>query len=132
MFGMNFIACNGADLEKLEVLQNGVGRLALGAAKWTAVEDIRGDLIAGGKTNNAGPCDMIECMTCKMWVDLEACMGLTEMSQSERNKLVFECWKCMVNEKVKMADVNMKMVGVNMKMEEKIIRLKAKAVSLRR
>ncbi|KAF2349020.1 hypothetical protein FHG87_020223 [Trinorchestia longiramus] len=46
-------------------------------------------------------------------------------SQSERNKLVFDCWKCMVDEKVKMADVNMKK-------EEEIKRLKAEAVSLRR
>ncbi|KAF2355158.1 hypothetical protein FHG87_014091 [Trinorchestia longiramus] len=30
MFGINFMAWNGGDLEKLEVLQNRVGRLALG------------------------------------------------------------------------------------------------------
>ncbi|KAF2367828.1 hypothetical protein FHG87_001420 [Trinorchestia longiramus] len=34
-----------------------------------------------------------------------------------RNKLVFDCWKCMVDKKVKMADVNTKM-------EEEIKRLK--------
>ncbi|KAF2357797.1 Immunoglobulin-like domain [Trinorchestia longiramus] len=44
MFGMNVMAWNGGDLEKLEVLQNRVERLALGAPKWTAVEAIRGDL----------------------------------------------------------------------------------------
>ncbi|KAF2344635.1 hypothetical protein FHG87_024609, partial [Trinorchestia longiramus] len=44
MFGMNVMAWNGADLEKLEVLQNRVGRLALGAPKWTAAEALRGDL----------------------------------------------------------------------------------------
>ncbi|KAF2344207.1 hypothetical protein FHG87_025037 [Trinorchestia longiramus] len=60
-----------------------------------------------------------------MWVDLESCKGLTEMTESERNKLVFYCWKCMVDEKVKMADVNTKM-------EEEIKRLKAEVVYLRR
>ncbi|KAF2349195.1 hypothetical protein FHG87_020049 [Trinorchestia longiramus] len=44
IFGMNVMAWNGGDHEKLEVLQNRVGRLALGAPKWTAVEAIRGDL----------------------------------------------------------------------------------------
>ncbi|KAF2366386.1 HECT domain [Trinorchestia longiramus] len=44
MFGMNVMAWNGGDLEKLEVLQNMVGRLALGAPKWTAAEALRGDL----------------------------------------------------------------------------------------
>ncbi|KAF2347780.1 hypothetical protein FHG87_021464 [Trinorchestia longiramus] len=68
---------------------------------------------------------MIECRTCKMWVDLESCKGLTEMSQSERSKLVFDCWKCMVDERVKMADVNMKK-------EEEIKRLKAEVVFLKR
>ncbi|KAF2365489.1 hypothetical protein FHG87_003743 [Trinorchestia longiramus] len=58
-----------------------------------------------------------------MWVDEESCKGLTNMSQSERSKLVFDCWKCMVGEKVKMADINMKK-------EEEIKRLKAEAVSL--
>ncbi|KAF2366571.1 hypothetical protein FHG87_002672 [Trinorchestia longiramus] len=45
MFGMNVMAWNGGDLQNLEVLQNRVGRLALGAPKWTAVEAIRGDLV---------------------------------------------------------------------------------------
>ncbi|KAF2351593.1 hypothetical protein FHG87_017655 [Trinorchestia longiramus] len=44
MFGMNVMAWNGGDLEKLEVLQHRVGRLALGAPKWTAAEALRGDL----------------------------------------------------------------------------------------
>ncbi|KAF2357069.1 Hermansky-Pudlak syndrome 3 central region [Trinorchestia longiramus] len=44
MFGMNFMAWNGRDLEKLEVLQNRVGRLALGAPKWMAAEALREDL----------------------------------------------------------------------------------------
>ncbi|KAF2351505.1 Armadillo-type fold [Trinorchestia longiramus] len=44
MFGMDVMAWNGGDLEKLEVLQNRVGRLALGAPKWTAAEALRGDL----------------------------------------------------------------------------------------
>ncbi|KAF2358858.1 Gamma interferon inducible lysosomal thiol reductase GILT [Trinorchestia longiramus] len=60
--------------------------------------------MAGGKSKKAGPRDMIEYMTCRMWVDLESCKGLTEMSQSERNKLVLDCWKCMVDERVKMDD----------------------------
>ncbi|KAF2356427.1 hypothetical protein FHG87_012814 [Trinorchestia longiramus] len=79
--------------------------------------------MAGGKSKKAGSRSMIECRTCKM-VDLEFCKGLTEMSQSERNKLVFDCWKCMVDERVKMADVNME--------EEEIKRLKREVVSLRR
>ncbi|KAF2347322.1 hypothetical protein FHG87_021923 [Trinorchestia longiramus] len=118
MFGMNVMAWNGGDLEKLEVLQNRVGRLALGAPKWTAAEALRGDLgwslfsermvkavlnykvriermenkrMAVGKSKKTGSCSMIECRICKMWVDLESCKGLTEMSQSERSKLVFDC-----------------------------------------
>ncbi|KAF2350081.1 hypothetical protein FHG87_019165 [Trinorchestia longiramus] len=81
--------------------------------------------MAGGKSKKAGPRDMIECTTWKMWADLESCKGLTEMSQSERTKLVCDCWKCMVDERVGMADVNMKK-------EEEIKRLKAEAVSLRK
>ncbi|KAF2350625.1 hypothetical protein FHG87_018620 [Trinorchestia longiramus] len=81
--------------------------------------------MAGGKFKKAGSRSMIECRTCKLWVDLESCKGMTETSQSERNKLVFDCWKCMVDETLKMADVNMKK-------EEEIKRLKAEAVSLRR
>ncbi|KAF2359719.1 hypothetical protein FHG87_009527 [Trinorchestia longiramus] len=41
MFGVNVMAWNGGDLEKLEVLQNRVGRLALDAPKWTAAEALR-------------------------------------------------------------------------------------------
>ncbi|KAF2357488.1 hypothetical protein FHG87_011750 [Trinorchestia longiramus] len=81
--------------------------------------------MAGGKSKKAGSRSMIECRTCKMWVDLKSCKGLTEMRQSEKNKLVFDCWKCMMDERVKMADVNMKK-------EEEIKMLKAEAVSLRR
>ncbi|KAF2367638.1 hypothetical protein FHG87_001609 [Trinorchestia longiramus] len=76
--------------------------------------------MAGGKSKKAGPHDIIECMTCRTGVDLESSKGLTE-----RNKLVFDCWKCMVDEKVKMADVNMKI-------KEEIERLKTEFVSLRR
>ncbi|KAF2348593.1 hypothetical protein FHG87_020650 [Trinorchestia longiramus] len=79
--------------------------------------------MAGGKSRKAGSHSMIECRMCKIWVDLESCKGLTEMSQSERNELVFDCWKCMVDERVKMADVNMK---------EEIKRPKSEVVSLRR
>ncbi|KAF2346818.1 hypothetical protein FHG87_022428 [Trinorchestia longiramus] len=78
-----------------------------------------------GKSKKTGSHSMIERRTCKMWVDLESCKGLTEMSQSDRNKLVFDCWKCMVDERVKMADVNMKK-------EEEIKRLKAEVVFLKR
>ncbi|KAF2357111.1 hypothetical protein FHG87_012128 [Trinorchestia longiramus] len=81
--------------------------------------------MAGSKSKMAGSHSMIECMTCRMWVDLESCKGLTEMSESEKNILVFDCWKCIVNEKVKIADVNMKM-------EKEIKRLKTKVVSLGR
>ncbi|KAF2353023.1 hypothetical protein FHG87_016225 [Trinorchestia longiramus] len=78
--------------------------------------------MAGGKSKKAGSRSMIGC---KMWVDLESCKGMNEMSQSERHKLVFGCWKCMVDETVKMADVNMKK-------EEEIKRLEAEAVFFRR
>ncbi|KAF2362709.1 hypothetical protein FHG87_006530 [Trinorchestia longiramus] len=81
--------------------------------------------MAVGKSKKTGSRSMIECKTCKMWVDLESCKGLTEMSQSERTKLVFDCWKCMVDERVKMAEVNMKK-------EEEIKRLKAEVVFLKR
>ncbi|KAF2347000.1 hypothetical protein FHG87_022241 [Trinorchestia longiramus] len=81
--------------------------------------------MAVGKSKKTGSHSMIECRTCKMWVDLESCKGLTEMSQSERSKLVFDCCKCMVDERVKMADVNMKK-------EEEIKRLKSEVVFLKR
>ncbi|KAF2352458.1 hypothetical protein FHG87_016785 [Trinorchestia longiramus] len=81
--------------------------------------------MSGGKFKKARPRYMIEWMTCKKWVDLESCKGLTEMSQSERNKLVFDYWKCMMDEKVKIADINMKM-------EEEIKRLEAEVLSVRR
>ncbi|KAF2347404.1 hypothetical protein FHG87_021839 [Trinorchestia longiramus] len=81
--------------------------------------------MAGGKSRKAGSRCIIECRTCEMWVDLESCKGLTEMSQSERNKLVFDCWKCTVDDREKMADVNMKK-------EAEIKWLKAEVVSTRR
>ncbi|KAF2345048.1 hypothetical protein FHG87_024196 [Trinorchestia longiramus] len=81
--------------------------------------------MAVGKSKKTESRSMIECRTCKMWVDLESCKGLTEMSQKERSKLVFDCWKCMVDERVKIAEVNMKK-------EEEIKRLKAEVVFLKR
>ncbi|KAF2361034.1 SGNH hydrolase-type esterase domain [Trinorchestia longiramus] len=81
--------------------------------------------MAVGKSKKTGSRSMIECRTCKMWVDLDSCKGLTEMSQSERNKFMFGCWKCILDERVKMADVNMKK-------EEEIKRLKAEVVFLKR
>ncbi|KAF2348056.1 hypothetical protein FHG87_021188 [Trinorchestia longiramus] len=44
MLSINVMAWNGRDLEKLEVLQNRLGPLALGTPKWMAVEAVRGDL----------------------------------------------------------------------------------------
>ncbi|KAF2353838.1 hypothetical protein FHG87_015409 [Trinorchestia longiramus] len=38
--------------------------------------------MAGGKSKKAGSRRMIECRKCKMWVDLQSCKDLTEMSQS--------------------------------------------------
>ncbi|KAF2354192.1 Mitochondrial substrate/solute carrier [Trinorchestia longiramus] len=81
--------------------------------------------MAVGKSKKTGSRSMIECRTCKMWVDLESCKGLTEMSQRERSKLVFDCWKCMVDKRTKMAKVNMKK-------EEEIKRLKVEVVFLKR
>ncbi|KAF2363824.1 hypothetical protein FHG87_005411 [Trinorchestia longiramus] len=81
--------------------------------------------MAGGKFKKAGSCSMIECMMCRMWVDLEMCKGFTEVGESEKNKLVFNCWNCVAEEKVKMADVNLKM-------KEEIKRLIAEVVSQRR
>ncbi|KAF2363653.1 hypothetical protein FHG87_005605 [Trinorchestia longiramus] len=37
--------------------------------------------MAVGKSKKTGSRSMIECRTCKMWVDLESSKGLTEMSQ---------------------------------------------------
>ncbi|KAF2350476.1 hypothetical protein FHG87_018770 [Trinorchestia longiramus] len=113
MFGMNVMAWNGGDLEKLEVLQNRVGRVALGTPKWMAAETLRGDLgwslfsermikavlnykvriermankrMADSEARKAGSHNMIECMTCKMWMDLLLSKSLTEIS--ERNELL--------------------------------------------
>ncbi|KAF2357212.1 Zinc finger C2H2-type [Trinorchestia longiramus] len=44
MFGINIMAWNGRDLEKLEVLQNRVGCVALGTLKWMAANALSGDL----------------------------------------------------------------------------------------
>ncbi|KAF2347368.1 Mitochondrial substrate/solute carrier [Trinorchestia longiramus] len=44
MSGMNVMVWNGGDLEKLEVLQNRVGLLAIGIPKWMAAEALRGNL----------------------------------------------------------------------------------------
>ncbi|KAF2369076.1 Helicase-associated domain [Trinorchestia longiramus] len=44
MFGMNVMTLNGGDLEKLEVLQNRIEHLPLGAPKWIAAKALRGDL----------------------------------------------------------------------------------------
>ncbi|KAF2367187.1 hypothetical protein FHG87_002042 [Trinorchestia longiramus] len=54
---------------------------------------------ADGKSKKAGSHSMAECTTCRMWVDLKSCKSFTEMSESEWNKLVFDCWKCMVDVK---------------------------------
>ncbi|KAF2360289.1 hypothetical protein FHG87_008957 [Trinorchestia longiramus] len=112
-------SCEGND----RLLKN---RFLFAQSAVPGVESVRSHRTAGGKSKKAGPHDMIRCMTCKMWMDLKSWKCLTEMSQSERNKLVLDCWKCMVGKKVKMADVTMKME------EEKIKRLNAEAVSLRK
>ncbi|KAF2344659.1 hypothetical protein FHG87_024587 [Trinorchestia longiramus] len=44
MFSMNVMPWNGGDIEKLKVLQNKGGCLALGSPKWMAVEAMKGDL----------------------------------------------------------------------------------------
>ena len=44
MYGMDVIAWNDGELDKLEVVQNRIARLALGAPRWTAVEALRGDM----------------------------------------------------------------------------------------
>ncbi|KAF2349924.1 hypothetical protein FHG87_019320 [Trinorchestia longiramus] len=95
--------------------------------------------MAGGKSKNPGSHSMSECRTCKIWVDLESCKGLIEMSQSERNKLVFDCWKFMVDERVKMAYANMKEpasneeyewlhIEVNRDLYEKILLMKTESI----
>lgn len=43
MYGMDVIAWNESEIEKLEVGQNSVARMALSASKYAAVEALRGD-----------------------------------------------------------------------------------------
>ena len=44
MYGMNVLNWTESELQKLEVVQNKVGRVALGANKYACVEAIRGDM----------------------------------------------------------------------------------------
>ena len=44
MYGMNVLNWTESELQKLEVIQNKVGRVGLGANKYTSVEAIRGDM----------------------------------------------------------------------------------------
>ena len=44
MYGMNVLNWSECELQKLEIIQNKVGRIALGANKYVSVEAIRGDL----------------------------------------------------------------------------------------
>jgi hypothetical protein len=44
MYGLDVIAYSEGELDKLELVQNRVARLALGAPRWTAVEALRGDM----------------------------------------------------------------------------------------
>ena len=44
MYGLETMSWKKNELEKLEVFQNKVGRIALGANKYVAVEAIRGDV----------------------------------------------------------------------------------------
>ena len=44
MYGLDVIAYSDGELDKLELVQNRVARLALGAPRWTAVEALRGDM----------------------------------------------------------------------------------------
>ena len=44
MYGMDVIAWNESELEKLEVGQNKVARMALNAPSYAAVEALRGDM----------------------------------------------------------------------------------------
>ena len=45
MYGMDVVNWNENDMQKLEVIQNKVGRIALGANWYAAVEAIRGDML---------------------------------------------------------------------------------------
>ena len=44
MYGMNVMKWTKGELDKLEVIQNKVGRMALGANRYVGVEAIRGDM----------------------------------------------------------------------------------------
>ena len=44
MYGLETISWTGKDIDKMEVVQNKVGRTALGANRFAAVEAIRGDM----------------------------------------------------------------------------------------
>ena len=44
MYGMNVMNSNETDMQKLEVVQNNVGRVAQGTYGYVAVEAIRGDM----------------------------------------------------------------------------------------
>ncbi|MPC96497.1 hypothetical protein E2C01_091759 [Portunus trituberculatus] len=44
MYGMHVIAWNESEFDKLEEGQNRIGRMALNAPKYTAVEALRGDM----------------------------------------------------------------------------------------
>ena len=44
MYGMNVLNWSECKLQKLEIIQNKVGRIALGANNYVSVEAIRGDL----------------------------------------------------------------------------------------
>ena len=44
LYGMEAIECSSRDIKLLESIQNRIGRLGLGAKKWTAVEAIRGEM----------------------------------------------------------------------------------------
>ncbi|KAF2363655.1 hypothetical protein FHG87_005584 [Trinorchestia longiramus] len=94
------------------------GNKARKAGSCSMIEGITCGSYAGWLENKArkeGSRSMIEGITCGMWVDMESCKGLT--SESERNELVFDCWKCKADEEVKMAQY--------------IERLKAEIVSLK-
>ena len=44
MYGVNVMKWTNGELDKLEVIQNKVGRMALGADRYVGVEAIRGDM----------------------------------------------------------------------------------------
>ena len=44
MYGMDVIAWNESEIDRLEVVQNRTARMALYAPRYTAVEALRGDM----------------------------------------------------------------------------------------